>query len=68
MPVALHVDPTTERVAIDRDGRRDAGGTVAFDVVPESAETLLPLVGLEVPALAAIRVVDAVGGRDHGEP
>ena len=67
MPVALHVDPTTERVAIDRDGRRDAGGTVAFDVVPESAETLLPLVGLGVPALAAIRVVDAVGGRGHGE-
>jgi hypothetical protein len=35
--------------AIDRVGLRDAGVTVAFDVVQESAETFLPLVGLAVP-------------------
>jgi hypothetical protein len=47
------VDPTTGRVAIDREGRGDAGVTVAFSVVHESAETLLPLVGLRAEALAA---------------
>ena len=47
--VALHIDPRTEPVAIDRVGDRDAGVTVAFDIVLESAETLLPLVGEGVP-------------------
>ena len=47
------VDPTTGWVAIDREGRGDAGVTVAFGVVHESAETLLPLVGLRAEALAA---------------
>ena len=50
--VALRVDPHTERVAIDGVGPRDAGVTVAFDVVQESAETLLPLVGAGVPGPA----------------
>ena len=47
------VDPTTGWVAIDREGRGDAGVTVAFGVVHETAETLLPLVGLPAEALAA---------------
>lgn len=47
------VDPTTGWVAIDREGRGDVGVTVAFGVVHESAETLLPLVGLRAEALAA---------------
>jgi ABC-type glycerol-3-phosphate transport system substrate-binding protein len=62
------VDPTTGWVAIDREGRGDAGVTVAFDVVHESAETLLPLVGLRAEALAAdvrgaglVYVTDAQG-------
>ncbi len=49
---ALVRDPLTELVAIDGVGRRDAGVTVEFDVVLESAEVLLPLVGVDVPRLA----------------
>ncbi len=41
-----------ELVAIDRVGLRDAGVTVALDVVQESAETLLPPVGDRVPGPA----------------
>ena len=43
---ALYVDPLTEPVAIDRVGVQDAGVTVALDIVHESAETLLPQVGV----------------------
>ena len=50
--VALPYDPLPELVAIDRVGLRDAGVTVAFDVIQESAETLLPLVGAGVPCPA----------------
>ncbi len=40
--VLLH-DPRTNPVAIDRVvGLRNAGVTVEFDVVPESAKTLVP--------------------------
>ena len=49
---ALVCDPPTEPVAIDLVGRRDPGVTVAFDVVQESAEPLLPLVGEGVPCPA----------------
>ena len=49
MERALYYDPLTERVAIDRVKVWDAGVTVAFDIVQESAETGLPLVGLGVP-------------------
>ena len=57
------IDPLTEPVAIDRVGLRDAGVTVAFDVVQESAETLLPLVGAGVPCPAGqlLESVLAVG-------
>ena len=46
---ALIADPHTELVAIDCGGQRDAGLTMAFDVAQQSAKTLLPLVGEEVP-------------------
>ena len=64
-------DPMTETVAIDGVGLRDAGVTVAFDVVLESAETLLPPVGAGIPGPAgqvresalAIGVKGALGAR-----
>ena len=46
------IDPPTKPVAIDGVGLRDAGVTVAFDVVQQSAETLLPLVGAGLPCPA----------------
>ncbi len=47
--VALHTNPLTELVAIDRVGLRDAGMTVASDVARKSPETILPVVGEGVP-------------------
>lgn len=52
MEVALRDHPLTEPIAIDRVGHWDAGVTVAFDVVLESAETLLPLVSAGIPCPA----------------
>ena len=49
---ALLRDPRTEPVAIVGVAERDAGVTVAFDVVQESAEALLPLGGVRVPCPA----------------
>ena len=47
--VALPTDPCTELVAVHRVGLRDAGVTVAFHVVQQSAETFLPQVGACLP-------------------
>ncbi len=49
---ALRYDPRPELVAIHRVGGRDAGVTVVFDVVQQSAEPLLPPVGLGIPCPA----------------
>ena len=49
---ALTVDPRAEPVAIDRVSLRHPCVTVAFHVVEESGETLLPLVGEGVPCPA----------------
>jgi hypothetical protein len=46
---ALHDDPLTELVAIDRVRVRDSGMSLLFDVVLESAEPRFPLVGVGVP-------------------
>jgi hypothetical protein len=48
----LSLDPPAERVAIDCVRIRDQGVTVAFDVVQESAERLLPQAGDGVPCPA----------------
>jgi hypothetical protein len=42
---ALASDPRTECVSIDFVGPRNACVTVKFDVVPETFEAFLPLVG-----------------------
>ena len=56
--------PNHRGVAIDREGRGDVGVTVAFDVVHESAETLLPLVGRRRVLGGVVDVrVDAGAGR-----
>jgi hypothetical protein len=49
---ALHLDPPTEWVAIDLVGFSDARVTMSFDVLLESAEAFLPLVGVGVPCPA----------------
>ena len=43
---ALLDDPSTEPVATNRIGRGNVGVAVDFDVVQQSAKTVLPLVGL----------------------
>jgi hypothetical protein len=50
--VALVMDPVAELVAIDGVGPPDVGITVAFDVLDESAEPLLPPLGVRVPGPA----------------
>ena len=52
MALALITDPRTEPVAIAGIALRDADVTVVCDVVQESPETLLPLVGEGVPCPA----------------
>ena len=52
VPVALHVDPLAEPVAIDVVGQRDTGVTVAFDIVQEPAEAFIPLLRMGVPGPA----------------
>jgi hypothetical protein len=49
---ALIADPCSELVAVDRVGVRDAGITMAFDVVQKSGEAFLPLVGVRTPCPA----------------
>ncbi len=78
MALALGSDPRAERVAIIGVGPWDAGITVVFDVVLESAEPLLPPVGLGIPCPAgqvlesalAIGLKGAFGvaGALHGDP
>jgi hypothetical protein len=50
--IALFADPCAELVAIDGVPLWDAGVTVAFDVVHESAEARLPLLGERIPCPA----------------
>jgi hypothetical protein len=50
--LALRHDPTTELAAIDGVRVRNASVTVAFDILQELAETLLPLLGLRAPCPA----------------
>jgi hypothetical protein len=52
VPLTLTTDPPTEPVAIDGIGLRDAGVAVAFDVVEELTELLLPFVGVGIPCPA----------------
>jgi hypothetical protein len=60
---ALHVDPLTEPIAIDCVAVWDAGVPMDFDIVLESAETLLPHVGPGVPcpAVQPLEAVFAIG-------
>jgi hypothetical protein len=62
-PGALLHDPSTEPVAIDFVRRRDTGVRVAFDVVEESAEILLPRGGTSAPCPAGklLESVFAIG-------
>ena len=50
--LTLTTGPPTEPIAIDGIGLRDVGAAVVFDVVEESAEFLLPVVGGEIPCPA----------------
>src|SRR6516225_9326602 len=68
--IPLRISPRTERVAVDRVGLRDAGMTVALDVLQEPSETLLPPVGPRVPVpagqvLKTVLTVGFKGGAPH---
>ena len=49
VPLALRLDPRAQVTIVGLVRLRDIGITVAFDVVQESAETFLPLVGPGFP-------------------
>ena len=65
VPGPLLTDETTEVVAVDGVTLRDTGVRVAFDVVQQSTEALLPHVGLRYPCPGPVDSDDPASTTTH---